>query len=553
MSDNKDKSRADDLFDILNDLDTDDTVSKTDVSPETDNEKNNTVSCVDEMLEMLNQGRTTEFFIDDTKREPEDFPSCSDTEEGGDMPSSFFDHLSDEGDIPTPQPPITEGNPHFTEVIAQDDDDLDDDDDFDDDDFDDERYERVTKVGRVGRFFKGMSFIPKAIIYIVLVLIASAYLSYYVITIGNDVFALVVDSREVTITLEENATDGDVAKLLAENGVIEYDWVYELYMKYRSDGEQTQYIAGEHTLNTSFNYSQIITSLTSTYAERVTKRVTIPEGFTVDQIIDLLVSEGIGQRNDYIYAINEYPYKWEFVQQLDELIKADKERCEKDSTYAAGSSISDRKYRLEGYLYPDTYDFYTDTEEVYIINKMLNAFYDKFWKDFTELDDNGESFMNKMSNEHGLNFDDVIVLASMVQAEGGTPIDFYGVSYVFHNRLSHSSAYPRLESDATIQYVLPQRETDSSKIDISYPSPYNTYLYNGLPPGSICNPGLDALSATLFPEAPVNENDREIDAYFFVSNDAGKTYWAKTRDEHLKNTARVKEENQAIKDGTYDG
>jgi len=268
------------------------------------------------------------------------------------------------------------------------------------------------------------------------------------------------------------------------------------------------------------------------------------------------VEKGVGQKEDYIKAINEYPYKWEFVKQLDEMIAADKELCAADPEYAAGSSISDRIYRLEGYLYPDTYDFYTTEDEVYVINKMLAAFSSKFWKDFTYVNDAGESYQNTMTEKYGLNFDQVITLASMAQSEGGNAEDYYYISYVFHNRLKVASGKPlhRLQSDATIQYLFEER-LDSEEIDISIDSPYNSYRYEGLPPGAISNPGLDALSAALFPAAPpvAPDSDRTIDAYYFVSNDAGKTYFAATESGHNKNCEQVEKDNAEIEAGEYEG
>ena len=524
MADNKDKSRADDLFEILNS-----------VHAETDGEKiqdetDDTASRIDEILGMLSSNEEETANADEFSQESDE----------AEIPTSIFGHLSEEGDVETENP--YEGNPHFTEEIdivpsaQQEEKEIEEDDD-------DEEYEEDSKIKAVGRFFRGMSFIPKAIIYIALVVIAAAYLSYYIITIGNDVFALVTDSREVTITLEENATDAEVAKLLKDKGIIEYNWVFELFMKYRNMGDdeeekdkKTEYIAGEHTLNQNYNYSQIITSLTTGTINREVVRVTIPEGFTVNQIIDLLVEKGVGQRDDYVEAINNYPYKWDFVKQLEDLGYSD-----------------DRMYRLEGYLYPDTYDFYTTEDEVYVINKMLNAFNDRFWRDFTQKDEDGNSYQTQIYEDYGMTFDDIITLASLVQSEGGTAEDFYYVSYVFHNRLSHPEAFPKMESDATIQYVLPERITDSSQLDVSYETPYNTYLYDGLPPGAISNPGLDALSATLFPEAPLDDRGHEINAYYFVANNAGKTYYASTKSGHENNKIQAKADNEAIEAGTYNG
>lgn len=518
MADNNKRSRADEIFDILNEFNDDDmkVVSESKSGDDTE-------SHIEEVLDILSSDKAEPVRVGE---EPE-------------IPSSIFSHLSEEGEnaAPVAQP---EENPHFSSHFSEDDGSAPPPPAPDIPDDTEDETEKGKKKGRaleiIGSVFSHLSLLPKAIIYIALIVIASAYLSYYIITIGNDVFALVSDTREITVTIDENATHESVAELLESEGIIEYGWVYEIYMKYRGGGDSSnEYIPGEYKLNTNYNYSQIITALTSKTAKREVVRVTVPEGFTVDQIIDLLVDAGVGQREEYIEAINNYPYKWKFVQLLDEM----------------GYS-EHRKYRLEGYLYPDTYDFYTTESEVYVINKMLNAFNDKFWKDYTHENADGETYQSYMLEKYGLTFDDVIVLASMVQSEGGKIEDFYAISYVFHNRLSHPSSFPKLESDATIQYALPERISDSTQLDISYETPYNTYLYDGLPPGAISNPGLDALSAAMFPSAPQSSSGRDIDAYFFVSNDAGKTYYASSASGHEKNVVQAKKDNEAIKNGTYE-
>lgn len=525
MAENNERSRADDLFEILNEFNNENEAA-TKQEPDAPKIESVSESHVDEILEILSQGKPN------AEQEAQADSDCTD----GEIPVSIFSHLSDGDNLQSASSQAGDVTPHFTDHFTADDGSIPLPPEPVEEAIEEPQPEQKSKLGAVGSFFQSLSVIPKAIIYIALVLIASAYLSYYIITIGNDVFALVSDTREVSITIEEGATHETVGKMLKENGIIEYAWVYELYMEYRGDGDSSnEYIVGEHKLNTNYNYSQIITALTSNNVKREIVRITIPEGFTIDQIIDLLIENGVGQREDYVEAINNYPYKWEFVQLLDE------------SGYPEA-----RKYRLEGYLYPDTYEFYTTESEVYVINKMLNAFNDKFWKDFTQENSDGITYRQMMLDKYGLTYDDVIVLASMVQSEGGTVDDFYAISYVFHNRLSHPSTYPNLESDATIQYVLPERISDSTQLDVSYETPYNTYLYAGLPPGAISNPGRDALSAALFPVAPQTESGRDIDAYFFVSNDAGKTYYASGKSGHENNVAQVKRDNEAIKNGTYE-
>ncbi|MBR0231767.1 MAG: endolytic transglycosylase MltG [Clostridia bacterium] len=462
-------------------------------------------------------------------------------EELAEMPAALFGHLTDEGsEAPQGEEP-EQKDPHFTDSFTPVElpEEAEPEGRFgaEDPEEDGDGEEEARPKGGFGRALQRLSLIPKAVIYIVVVALISAYLSYYAISIGNDVFALVCEDAVVEIKIPENATDADVAEILKENGIIEYAWVYKLYMRYRGGGdEEGKYIPGTHRLNRNYNYSQIITALTVAHTKRDVVRIAIPEGFTVDQIIDLLVKNGLGTRENYVEAVNNYPYKHEFVQQLTEM-----------------GYPETRKYRLEGYLFPDTYEFYTSTSEVYVINAFLNNFNEKFWKDYNKIDGDGGSYRKMMEDEYGMSFDDIITLASMIQAEGKTAEDFEAISYVFHNRLKHSGTFPRLESDATIQYVLEKREQDAANIDISLDTPYNTYLYDGLPPGAICNPGIETIMSAMFPSAPLNAYGYEIDAYFFVANNAGKVYYATSAAGHANNKAQAARDNEAIEAGNYEG
>lgn len=378
----------------------------------------------------------------------------------------------------------------------------------------------------VMHFLSDSSFLLKAVLYIVVVLIISAYLSYFIIQAGNDMFALKTGDAPINVTIPEGATEEEVIDLLMDRGLVDSEWAFSFYLEHYKDGEELTFIPGEHTLNTNMNYSQLLAALTISSRDRKTVSLTFPEGFTVDEIIDLFVKNGVGTREGFVEAINNYPYKHEFVRLLDEK-----------------GWPETRAYRLEGYLYPDTYEFYTDTEEYLAINKLLNNFNDKIWVDW-------KTTYSEVGAEQGFSLDDIVTLSSMVQAEGKTAEDFEYISYVFHNRLNHSRDFPNLESDATIQYAFElagmDRVQDASQIDIEYDSPYNTYRYEGLPPGAICNAGLDAFLAAVYPSPPLDENEKEINAYFFVSNNAGQTYYASTVSAHERNKERVKQENEEM-------
>ena len=137
-----------------------------------------------------------------------------------------------------------------------------------------------------------------------------------------------------------------------------------------------------------------------------------------------------------------------------------------------------------------------------------------------------------------MTIDQAITLASLIQAEGKFDSDYYYISSVFHNRLN-SKNMKKLESDATIQYVLPERKEDLSQTDLDLDNPYNTYLYPGLTPGAICNPGLEALHAALYPE--------ESKYLYFVADIDGHSLFAETNAGHEKNKAQVKAQKEAAK------
>ena len=332
----------------------------------------------------------------------------------------------------------------------------------------------------------------KGIVYIVAVLVISVFASWTIIEVANDVFAFVKSDEAVTVVIEEEMTVNDVAQMLYENGIIKYPTMYELFIRLKE--ESTDYLVGEYEISPSMNYGDI--NDTFTYIANVKEQVsiTIPEGYTVDQIIDLLVKNGVGTREGFVAAINEYEYDYRFMEGLDDL-------------------DSQRTYRLEGYLFPDTYFFYKDMSEVDAIDKFLVNFNKKVPDEYYE-----------RADVLGMSMDDLIILASMIQAEGKSLTDFENISSVFHNRLANARSFPKLQSDATLQYILDKRKTALTAADLQIDSKYNSYLYPGLPPGAICNPGLDAIDCALYPA--------ETNYYYFLADGHGNTYFSETNEQH---------------------
>lgn len=347
-----------------------------------------------------------------------------------------------------------------------------------------------------------------AVIYIVFVIFVSAVISVFAINVGNDMYAFVKSDELIEVTIPENATTEDVAEILYQNGVIKYKGVFSFYGKYKKIEEN--YVAGDYTVSPMMNYKTLIYEFKP---KRVTGTswVTIPEGYTVDEIIDLLLSYEIGgSKEAYVEAINNGEFNYWFVEELE-----------------TNGWSEDRFYRLEGYLFPDTYEFYNASDAYTVVNKMLKRFSEVYTEAY-----------RARAEELGMTTDQVVTLASMIEKEAGVSSDFRNVSSVFHNRLNNSGTFPKLESDATVVYAIHhltgERPSEVTGETISYVSPYNTYQNNGLPPGAIANPGMNALKYAIYPA--------ETSYYYFVSSKSGTTLFATNNAGHEANKQAIKDE-----------
>ena len=333
--------------------------------------------------------------------------------------------------------------------------------------------------------------IVKAIVYIMFVIVVSVFLASAIIKVGNDVFAFVKSDEIIEITIPENATVDDVAAVLEEGGVISYPKIFSLYARVRHD--DGVFLPGTYSVSPSQNFDMLRAEFKPKAASG-TIEITIPEGFSTDEIIDLMVENGIGTREGYINEIENGEFDYWFIKELDEDGRHD-----------------GRIYRLDGYLFPDTYQFYLASSEWTVINKLLRRFSQIFTKEYRD-----------QCDELGYSVDEIVTLASMIEKEAANPSEFFLVSSVFHNRMNAKWTFPRLESDATVVYAI-AHETGERTVDLSYDSPYNTYMFDGFPPGPIANPSASAMLAALSPQ--------KTDYYYFVSND-NVTYFSSSKAEH---------------------
>lgn len=351
----------------------------------------------------------------------------------------------------------------------------------------------------------------KAIIYIMFILVTSGFLSYFGITVCNDVFAFVKDTSEVEVTIPQNATIDDVKKILSDADVISYPSIFKLYSSLRKDNGK--YVAGNYTVSPAMNYDMLLKAFKEVKPERTELRITIPEGLTVDDTIALLVEKGIGTRERYIDVINNYDYDFWFMDSVNEIWSHHGE---------AGNPYEQRKYRLEGYLFPDTYYFFSDSNEETVVYKLLLRFSQLFTQELRD-----------RCTELNYSVDQIVTLASIVQAEAKYEAEYKTISSVFWNRLNNPNyeTVGKLDSDATVQYIFDEHKTDLTQEDTAIDNPYNTYVYKGLPPSAICNPCYSAILRAMYPAS--------TNYYYFVAQKNGYSLFATTYQQHVQNKLKA--------------
>ena len=197
-----------------------------------------------------------------------------------------------------------------------------------------------TTQNRGGRK-KGRAATSFALLYVVFVIGISALLACIGWVAANDVLALNKEQKTVTVTISSEDSFGDVADMLKENGLIEYKSLFNLFATFT--GSKDEVVPGTFTLNTNMDYRALLTGMSANSSSKATISVTIPEGYTIDQIFTLLEERNVAANHDYAFS---------FLQDIE---------------------LGDY-HRLEGYLFPDTYEFTTPENPLYVINKMLVQF-----------------------------------------------------------------------------------------------------------------------------------------------------------------------------------
>ena len=319
-----------------------------------------------------------------------------------------------------------------------------------------------------------------------------------VFLVGLLIFAIVVFSElqppgtgenQVTLEIPIGTSTLQTVNKLADNGIIKNKLFYRIYL--RLNDYEGKFQAGSYQLNDGLDYGELTEALLTGRVHRDSVRFTIPEGFKVEQIATRLHNQEIVNKEVFLDLVQNGEFDYWFINQIPQNVD----------------------FRLEGYLFPNTYEVHADSTEWDIINIMLNEFDKLYNQDFQQ-----------RTEEVGLSVHEIVTLASIVEREAMVDKERPVIAGVFHNRLEINML---LQSCATIYYFTGRETVLNSDTVIDHP--YNTYKYPGLPPGPVGAPGEKSLESTLFFE--------ETDYFFFVTKKDGTSehYFSKTYQEHQAN------------------
>jgi UPF0755 protein len=357
-----------------------------------------------------------------------------------------------------------------------------------------------TENDRLPRFLKVM-------LYFFCVILAAILVALGTWLAAEDVLALTKPDRTVTVTVSEDDTLDDIIDTLYDNNLIEYKRLFKLYAKFSHAAQKIT--PGEYELNNQYDYHALVSGMRSSYTLPDTVTVTIPEGYECETVFELLEEKGVCDAASLAETAANYEFSYDFLADLP---------------YGESN-------RLEGYLFPDTYEFYVGDDPVDVLDRFLSNFENKFDDDMTaQLEVLNQSIREKLAGkseeeieQHLMTEEKIVIIASLIEKEAAVSSERTTISSVIHNRLV-SDLHPYLEIDATIQYVLDERKDVLTYSDLEIDSPYNTYLYSGLPVGPICNPGLSCLKAALYPA--------DTDYYYYALNNEGVHSFFETSIQH---------------------
>ena len=320
----------------------------------------------------------------------------------------------------------------------------------------------------------------------------------------DEMFFAPTDSQNqevVSFSVKSGSSLSAVSKNLEAAGLIHNHTVFKYMADFMGMGQKIQ--SGDYELTRAMSATEILNQLISGDGKPLTMKITIIPGWTVEDVANYLVEIKVLSSADEFLSLCKSGEAYNGYYFIEEVMKT--------------GTVSQRKYALEGYLSPNTYEIYTSSSADTLIKRLL-----------TQTEAAYLSGYDERAQELGLTMDEVFTLASMIEKEAKTS-DFAKVSAVFHNRLK---AGMTLGSDVTVKYASGSQKMSLNDSDLAVDSPYNTYTHKGLPVGPICDPSMDAVVAALYPD---EQYVAQKYLYFCSAEpESGKLVFSKTLEEHNK-------------------
>lgn len=347
-------------------------------------------------------------------------------------------------------------------------------------------------------------------VFLAVVIVFTSALSALAITCINDVLAIGRSNEVVKVTIPNGATTESIIDILAAEGLVKQkmfcNFYYDLFNYFKNFNKKEKpkdpvYLSGVYYVEKNLGLEGYLMEFREIQKTADTITLVFPEGWSVYQIFDKIAEFGVCNKDQLIASLNEASFEYGFVSEIPD--------------------DSNRTFKLEGYLYPDTYEFYEESDANSIIRKFLDASEKRWTEEYEE-----------QRIALGLTRDEVIIIASIIQREAADASQMSAISSVIHNRLNNAVSWPLLGCDSTANYINKYvRPNVSPSQAIAFEQSYNTYYSQGLPPGPICNPGDAAIRAALFPS--------DTDYLYFRHDKYGQIYMAKTQAEHDRNGNEV--------------
>ena len=329
---------------------------------------------------------------------------------------------------------------------------------------------------------RGLLFLMAAPLLIALVLVVGLGVFWYSYTHSNKDYA---QGQRYIVTITPGMTTKDIAELLHAKHLVKTPEAFRLEARVR--GLATKLRAGKYEIEGGMSNGEIVEVLSKGQVQLL--KFTVPEGFSVEKTARKLEAEGLGSADAFIAAARDYaPYPYMETDNLDV------------------------RYKAEGFIYPSTYLFETGATEKDLLAQMVREFNEQ----------SNKAKLPETCAAQGMRLRDMVNLAAMVELEAVFADEQPRIAGVFLNRLAQGMP---IQSDTTIQYILGQQKTEVLISDTKIPSPYNTYLHAGLPPGPIGSPSLQAMQAVLHPE--------QHDYLYFVAEKDGHHRFTHSYNQHL--------------------